>query len=165
MSEINFGIDAQTGSRFFESQDGEYLQLIPHDGDVAALVWTMGDVPIYSLIEEVAKNYGEYTNRLCGMVEYSDGEIVALHSSKEALVRTRNQERSVRSLMVGFDDILIKLLSADQVRGSAPVDSEYDQVSIIGHRGDFLPVVDKWINITASPTLGKNAVRIAELLG
>lgn len=166
MEEIKYGVDKARGSRFFESrQGGEYLQWIPRGENAVTLVWTMGHMPVSSLIELIAEDFKNYNDRLCGMVEYDDGETVALYSSRDILAHTKEDARPLKSFMVGFSNIVVNWLNADQVDASAPVDSEYDQASIVCHSEDCEQLSEKWLSATASPALGKNAVRIAKLLG
>jgi hypothetical protein len=165
MKEIQYGVDKATGSRFFESRGGEYLQWIPRDERTATLVWTMGHVPVSTLVELVSSDYKGLTGRLSGIVEYSGGKVVSLSSSEEAIARTKDSDKPLRSLMVGFDDVLVKWLSADQVVGEAPTAGDYSQVSIICHREDCQRLAEKLVAETASPDLGKHAVQIAQRLG
>ena len=164
MRGIRYGVDRGTGSRFFEAHGGEYLQWIPRDEQTAALIWTMGRVTVSDVVEIVGGDYKSFNGRLSGMVEYDGGKVIALSSSEDAITYARKDIDSLRSLMVGFDDILIKWLSADQVSDSAPMESDYSQVSVICHRNDCQTLAEKWIAKTASPSLGKHAVQIAQRL-
>jgi ribosomal protein L30/L7E len=164
MTEIRYGVDKATGSRFFEARGGEYLQWVPRDERTAALIWTMGHVTVSDLVEIVGADYKAFSGRLSGMVEYSGGRTVPLSSSEDAIAYAKDDPTSLQSLMVGFDDILIKWLSADQVSDDAPLESQYSQVSVICHRDDCEKLAEKWIAKTASPRLGKNAVEIAQRL-
>ena len=161
---FRYGVEKNTGNRYFESKrSGEYLQWLPRDERTAAIVWTMGHLPVSEVVSLVGEGHSPLSDRFSGMVEYADGATVALKSSSEAAKLTSDDSK-ITAVIVEFKDITVKWLSADQVSKTAPLPSHFGQVCVICERAEGREKALKWLSMTASPVIEENASELAQKL-